>query len=61
MDSDDTGEGDLRGVINKLDHLKELGVTGAWLNPIFKSPMKGKLFIYFFIEKQLYRLTINQV
>ncbi|KAL7047366.1 hypothetical protein ACKWTF_002884 [Chironomus riparius] len=40
MDSDDTSEGDLRGIINKLEHLKELGVTGAWLNPIFKSPMK---------------------
>ena len=42
MDSDDSSEGDLRGIIDKLEHLKELGVTGAWLNPIFKSPMKGK-------------------
>lgn len=42
MDSDDSGEGDLRGIINRLEHLKELGVTGAWLNPIFVSPMKGK-------------------
>ncbi|XP_070509653.1 maltase 2-like [Chironomus tepperi] len=40
MDNDDSGEGDLRGIINKLDHLKDLGVTGVWLNPIFVSPMK---------------------
>jgi alpha-glucosidase len=40
-DSDASGEGDLRGVINNLQHLKDLGVTGAWLNPIFRSPMKG--------------------
>lgn len=37
------GEGDLRGVINRLEHLKDLGVTGTWLNPIFKSPMKGNI------------------
>ena len=42
MDSDDSSEGDLRGIIDKLEHLKELGVTGAWLNPIFVSPMKGE-------------------
>ena len=30
MDSDDSGEGDLRGVIDKLEHLKELGVTGVF-------------------------------
>lgn len=42
MDSDDSGEGDVRGIINRIQHLKDLGVTGTWLNPIFKSPMKGK-------------------
>jgi glycosidase len=31
----------LKGIIKKLDHLKDLGVTGAWLSPIFKSPMIG--------------------
>lgn len=41
MDSDESGEGDVRGIINRLEHLKELGVTGAWLNPIFVSPMAG--------------------
>lgn len=37
-DSDNDGIGDLRGVIEKLDHLYDLGVTVAWLSPIFKSP-----------------------
>lgn len=38
-DSNDDGSGDLKGIIEKLPHLKELGVTGAWLSPIFDSPM----------------------
>ncbi len=38
MDSDGDGIGDLRGVISKLDYLKELGVDIIWLSPIYKSP-----------------------
>lgn len=30
----------LAGIISKLEHLKEIGVGGTWLSPIFKSPMK---------------------
>lgn len=30
----------LSGIISKLDHLKEMGVDGTWLSPIFVSPMK---------------------
>lgn len=37
-DSDADGVGDLRGVIEKLDYIKSLGVDAVWLNPIFKSP-----------------------
>ena len=33
QDSDDDGVGDLRGVIQRLDHLAWLGVDGIWLNP----------------------------
>ena len=33
-----TGCGDLRGVINKLDYIKELGVDYIWLTPFFVSP-----------------------
>ena len=37
QDSDGDGVGDLRGLIQRLDYLKELGVTGLWLMPITKS------------------------
>ena len=37
-DSDGDGTGDLRGVIDRLDHLAWLGVSGIWLNPTFPSP-----------------------
>lgn len=40
MDSDGDGIGDLRGIIQRLDHLdKTLGVTAVWLSPIYPSPM----------------------
>ena len=39
MDSNGDGIGDLRGVINKLDYLKELGVDIVWLSPIYRSPL----------------------
>lgn len=29
----------IAGIIGKLGHLKEMGVTGTWLSPIFTSPM----------------------
>lgn len=38
MDSDSDGIGDLRGIIQKLDYLKELGVDVVWLSPVYKSP-----------------------
>ncbi|KAF2897456.1 hypothetical protein ILUMI_08723, partial [Ignelater luminosus] len=37
-DSDNNGYGDLQGIISELKHLKDAGVTAAWLSPIFKSP-----------------------
>jgi len=37
-DSDGDGVGDLRGIIGKLDYLKELGVDVVWLSPVYKSP-----------------------
>uniref|UniRef100_A0A336LW94 CSON001904 protein n=1 Tax=Culicoides sonorensis TaxID=179676 RepID=A0A336LW94_CULSO len=37
-DSNGDGIGDIRGVIEKLDHLKEMGVQATWLSPIMKSP-----------------------
>ncbi|XP_031625656.1 maltase A1-like [Contarinia nasturtii] len=38
-DSNGDGIGDIRGIIEELDYLKELGVDAAWLSPTFKSPM----------------------
>ncbi len=37
-DTSGNGVGDLRGVIEKLDYIKSLGVTMVWLNPIYESP-----------------------
>jgi glycosidase len=37
-DSDGDGIGDLKGIIQKLDYVKSLGVDGIWINPFFKSP-----------------------
>ncbi len=39
-DSDNDGHGDLRGMIEKLDYVKELGVDCLWLLPIYPSPLK---------------------
>src|SRR5258707_4101129 len=40
MDSDGDGNGDLRGLTEKLDYLRELGVDCLWLMPIYASPLK---------------------
>lgn len=37
-DSNGDGIGDLRGIIDKLDYLKDLGVDALWLSPIYDSP-----------------------
>ncbi len=37
-DSNADGIGDLRGIIEKLDYIKDLGVDIIWLGPSFKSP-----------------------
>ena len=38
MDSDGDGIGDLRGITQKLDYLKELGINVIWLSPVYQSP-----------------------
>jgi oligo-1,6-glucosidase len=37
-DSDGDGVGDLRGILDHLDHLVALGVDAVWLSPIYRSP-----------------------
>jgi len=39
-DTTGTGVGDLNGIIEKLDYLKDLGIGALWLSPINCSPMK---------------------
>ena len=38
MDSNGDGVGDLNGIREKLDYLKDLGVNAVWLCPCYKSP-----------------------
>ncbi len=37
-DSGSDGIGDLRGVLDRLDHLSDLGVDVLWLSPVYRSP-----------------------
>ncbi|KZZ83998.1 alpha,alpha-phosphotrehalase [Bacillus sp. SJS] len=39
-DTSGNGTGDIQGIIEKLDYLKELGVDVVWLTPIYSSPQK---------------------
>jgi len=39
-DSDGDGVGDFRGLIGKLDYLRDLGVTAIWVLPFYPSPLK---------------------
>ena len=38
-DSNNDGIGDIRGIIEKLPYLRELGITMIWVSPFYKSPM----------------------
>ncbi len=40
FDSNDDGIGDVRGLVQKLDYLQDLGITCLWLLPFFPSPLK---------------------
>ena len=39
-DSDNDGYGDLKGIISKLDYIRDLGVGAIWLSPVYASPME---------------------
>lgn len=38
-DTNGDGVGDLKGITEKLDYLKDLGINAVWLSPIYDSPM----------------------
>jgi maltose alpha-D-glucosyltransferase/alpha-amylase len=39
-DDDGNGMGDIRGLTDKLDYLRDLGVTAIWLLPFYPSPLR---------------------
>ncbi|WP_409252024.1 alpha,alpha-phosphotrehalase [Bacillus sp. SCS-153A] len=39
-DTSGNGVGDIKGITEKLDYLKELGIDVVWLTPIYKSPQR---------------------
>lgn len=39
-DAGGDGVGDLKGIVEKLEHVARLGVDAVWLSPFFRSPMK---------------------
>lgn len=38
MDTNGDGVGDIKGIIDKLDYIKNLGIDVIWLSPVYKSP-----------------------
>ncbi len=38
-DTNGDGVGDLQGIREKLDHIKDLGINVVWISPIYPSPM----------------------
>ena len=38
QDSDGSGIGNLKGITQRLDYVKSLGVDAIWLSPIYPSP-----------------------
>ena len=40
QDSNDDGIGDLKGILERLPYVADLGVDAVWLSPFFTSPMK---------------------
>lgn len=39
-DGNGDGIGDLKGILSKLDYIKNLGVDAIWFSPLYKSPQK---------------------
>ena len=38
QDTDGDGEGDLRGIVQRLGHIRDLGADAVWLSPVYPSP-----------------------
>ena len=40
FDSNNDGIGDLRGITQKLDYVRDMGFSAIWLNPFYESPFR---------------------
>jgi alpha-glucosidase len=40
LDTNGDGIGDLKGIVEKLDYVADLGMDAIWISPFFRSPMK---------------------
>lgn len=40
QDSNHDGIGDIKGIIQRLDHMRDLGVETIWFSPFFQSPQE---------------------
>ena len=57
-DSNNDGVGDIRGIISKLDYLKDLGINACWLSPILKSP---QVVMKYYIMNICYQVLIKLI
>ena len=55
-DSNGDGVGDLKGILEKLDYLKELGVDFLWLTPVFPSPQMWRIIVPLIPNLGLWRI-----
>ena len=54
-DANGDGIGDLKGIIRKLEYIKELGINAIWINPFYSSPFKDggyDISDYFAVDKR---------
>jgi maltose alpha-D-glucosyltransferase/alpha-amylase len=42
QDGDGDGSGNFRGMLQRLDYLKDLGITAVWLLPFYRPPLKDE-------------------
>ena len=54
-DSNGDGIGDIKGITQHLDYLKELGVDVIWLSPVYQSP-NDEMDMIFPIIRQLWKI-----
>ena len=62
QDSNGDGIGDIRGIIQKLDYLQNLGVEAIYMNPIFVSPSNHKYDVqdYDYVDPHLGKQVVKK-